>query len=85
MTRRRRRSSTPGDTLTDGHAWRFNFVTDAQRDRLLVIIGIDPDTPSGEEFYAEVFRFVVFEDTSGGLVVTPQQEAAICAERLVPC
>jgi hypothetical protein len=69
----------------NGHAWRFNFVTDAQRDRLLVIIGIDPATPSSEEFYAEVFRYVVFEDAFGGLVVTPEQEAAICAERLVPC
>jgi hypothetical protein len=69
----------------NGHAWRFNFVTDAQRDRLLTIIGFDPATPSREEIYAEVFRFVVFEDAFGGLVVTPEQEAAICAERLVPC
>lgn len=69
----------------NGHAWRFNFVTDAQRDRLLVIIGRDPATPSQEEFYAEVWRYLVFADAFGGLVVTPEQETAICAEKLVPC
>ena len=72
----------------NGIAWRFNRLTPEQRDQTIALSGRDPapfSETTREAFYAEVWRYLVFADAFGGLVVTPEQGAAICAEMLVPC
>jgi len=69
-----------------GHAWDAHELTTAQRVRYSQIRGLA--LYDGED-YADVFAAIIggatFLPRIGGSPPPPEQVAAICAERLVPC
>lgn len=71
-----------------GHAWRFNHLDSAQRDQTIALSGRDPapfSDATREELYAEIWRFIVFDDVYGGADWVQASEAtAIVAAGLVP-